>query len=328
MGVVQAVLGCGRWGSFHLWYGSRVGNRMIGWEPGDAPGFRRLLEERRNEHLRLPPDVTLTTDLGACLRADIVTVTVPAQHWRALARHLSGADLSGSDLVLCMKGMEKETGFRLSQIAAQEGLAPRSLTAWLGPGHPQQFLGGVPSCMLLASESDEATSRLAGIMGSGLIRFYRSRDLVGCEVGAAAKNVVGIAAGLLDGLGKSGLKGALMARAPQEVARLAARLGGDWRSIYGLSHLGDYEATLFSPLSRNRLFGERMAAGSAWSGELAEGVDTSEALLATARRMGLDMPITAMVRAIIDGVIRPDEAISVLFSRPEKEEFPDDFSAG
>jgi glycerol-3-phosphate dehydrogenase (NAD(P)+) len=118
-----------------------------------------------------------------------------------------------------------------------------------------------------------------------------------------------------------------MARAPQEVARLAARLGGDWRSVYGLSHLGDYEATLFSPLSRNRMYGEHIAGGrDDWSGELAEGVDTSSALLILSRGLGLDMPITAMVRAIIDGDISADEAISLLFSRPQKEEFLDDFS--
>jgi glycerol-3-phosphate dehydrogenase (NAD(P)+) len=327
MSVVQAVLGCGRWGSFHLWYGSRVGNRVIGWEPGDDTGFRRLVEERRNVFLELPPDVELTTDLDLCLGADIITVTVPAQKWRSLARKLSGADLSGADLVLCMKGMEKETGLRLSEIAVEEGLSPRSLTAWLGPGHPQEFLGGVPSCMLMASDFDEAPLRLSGIMSSSLIRFYRSRDLIGCEVGAAAKNVMGIAAGILDGLGMSGLKGALMARAPQEVARLVARLGGDWRSVYGLSHLGDYEATLFSPLSRNRMFGECVAGGRGdWSGELAEGVDTSSALLILSGGLGLDMPITAMVRAIIDGDISADEAISSLFSRPQKEEFPDDLS--
>jgi glycerol-3-phosphate dehydrogenase (NAD(P)+) len=327
MGVVQSVLGCGRWGSFHLWYGSRVGNRVTGWEPGDAPGFRQLVRDRRNGFLALPRDVELTTDLGACLGADIITVTVPAQRWRSLARELSGADLSGSDLVLCMKGMEKETGLRLSEVALEEGLSPRSLTAWLGPGHPQEFLSGVPSCMLMASDSDEAALRLSGIMSSPLIRFYRSRDLIGCEVGAAAKNVMGIAAGILDGLGMSGLKGALMARAPQEVARLVARLGGDWRSVYGLSHLGDYEATLFSPLSRNRLFGEYAAGGRGdWSGELAEGVDTSRALLILSGKLELDMPITAMVRAIIDGGISAEEAISSLFSRPQKEEFPDDFS--
>lgn len=327
MRPVQAVLGCGRWGSFHLWYGARVGHRMIGWEPGDAPAFRRLLAERRNAYVELPSGVELTTDLGDCLDADILSVTVPAQSFRSLARRLSGADLSGSDLILCMKGMERETGRRLSEIAREEGLSPRSLVAWLGPGHPQQFLAGVPSCMLMASESEEATQRLSGMMGSPLIRFYRSRDLTGCEVGAAAKNVIGIAAGILDGLGMSGLKGALMARAPQEVARLVARLGGDWRSVYGLSHLGDYEATLFSPLSRNRQFGEHLATGrSTWSGELAEGVDTSKALLSVAGRLGLDLPITSMVRSIIDGEIAAEEAISVLFSRPQKEEFPADFS--
>ena len=325
MPLVETVLGCGRWGSFHLWYGSRVGNRMIGWEPGDAPSYRELAAERENRFLRLPDGVELTTDLSVVEGADIVTVTVPAQEFGGLATLLAGMDLSRSDLVLCMKGLEKDSGLRLSEIAGREGLHPRSLSVWVGPGHSQQFLAGVPSCMLLASDSDDAGIRLSRILGSSLIRFYRSRDMIGCEIGAAAKNVIGIAAGLLDGLEMSGLKGALMARAPQEVARLVSGMGGDWRSVYGLSHLGDYEATLISPYSRNRMYGEALARGEAGTGDLAEGVDTSAAMMLLSGKLGIDMPITRTVRSIIDSEITADEAIAELFSRPEKEEFPEEF---
>ena len=108
--------------------------------------------------------------------------------------------------------------------------------------------------MIIASEDENDSVRIAKQLSSELIRFYWSRDIIGCEVGAAAKNVIGIAAGILDGLNHSGLKGALMARAPQEVARLVAAMGGDWRSVYGLSHLGDYEATLFSPATMDVLY--------------------------------------------------------------------------
>ncbi len=325
MPLIEAVLGCGRWGSFHLWYGSSVGNRMLGWEPGDAPSFRKLIDERENDFLRLPDAVELTTDLSCVEGADIIAVTAPAQEFAGLAVRLAEFDLSSSDLVLCMKGLEKGTGQRLSEIALREGLRPRSISVWVGPGHPQQFLAGVPSCMLIASDSDDAALRLSEAMGSHLIRFYRSRDLIGCEIGAAAKNVIGIAAGLLDGLEMSGLKGALMARAPQEVARLVSGMRGDWRSVYGLSHLGDYEATLFSPYSRNRMFGELLVKGGAGVSDLAEGVDTSMAMMHLSAGLGIDMPITRTIRSIIDNEITAAEAISELFSRPEKEEFPEVF---
>ena len=326
MSVRQAVLGCGRWGSFHLWYGSRTGHSMVGWEPAGNPQFNSLMRTRENRYLKLPEDILLTTDLKKVEGADVLICTAPAQHFRDLCRRLTALDLSRSDLVLCMKGIEKGTGMRLSRIARQEGLVPGSICVWVGPGHPQQFVAGVPSCMIVASEDEEAALRISEMFSSRLIRFYRSRDLIGCEVGAALKNVVGIAAGMLDGLNMSGLKGALMARAPHEVARLISAMGGDWRSVYGLSHLGDYEATLFSPLSHNRMYGEAFAMGnSEGCTSLAEGVDTATAVLQLSRKLNVEMPITETVTRVIAGEIPVEGAIEKLFERPQKEEFAEGF---
>jgi glycerol-3-phosphate dehydrogenase (NAD(P)+) len=284
------------------------------------------MASRENGYLRLPDQVKLTEDLEGVADSDVIIVTVPAQNFRVLCRSLADMDLSSTDLVLCMKGIEKGSGKRLSEISADEGVSPGSLSVWVGPGHPQQFVSGVPSCMLIASEDEDAALRISGIFSTDLIRFYRSRDLIGCEVGAATKNVVGIAAGILDGLNLSGLKGALMARAPQEVGRLVSAMGGDWRSVYGLSHLGDYEATLFSPFSHNRMYGEALARGNAEGiTSLAEGVDTAAATIQLARHYGVDMPITCTVRKIIEEGMPVKEAIEELFARPEKEEFSDSF---
>ncbi len=315
-----SVLGCGRWGSFHLWYAAKQGHRVTGWEPSSSEPFRELQAKRRNEYLTLPEDVALTSDLSRALEADQITISVPAQHFRKLAFELSARDLSHADLVLCMKGLEIETGMRLSEVCAQEGVKARSVSVWVGPGHPQDFVAGVPGCMLVASSSEKTSRRIISGMGSALVRMYRSTDMIGCEIGAAAKNVVGIAAGMLDGMHMSGLKGALMARAPQEVARLVKACGGDWRSVYGLSHLGDYEATLFSPYSRNRAFGEALVRGEEIQG-LAEGVPTSRAMLSLAKKHGVELPITSMVRSIIDGATDLRSAIGELFLRPQKEEF-------
>lgn len=315
-----SVLGCGRWGGFHLWYAARQGYDVTGWEPASSIPFRKLMESRSNAFLDLPSEVKLTTDLSETLDADQIIISVPAQLFRQLARELAGYDLSGKDLVLCMKGIEVTTGSRLSEVALQEGVKVRSLSAWVGPGHPQDFTAGVPGCMLIASDDEAASVRITERMGSSLVRMYRSSDLTGCEIGAAAKNVVGIAAGMLDGMNMSGLKGALMARAPQEVARLVDSCGGDWRSVYGLSHLGDYEATLFSRYSRNRAFGESLVKGEAAEG-LAEGVPTSRAMLQLAAATGVELPITLMVRNIIDKKTDLKAAIGQLFLRPQKEEF-------
>ncbi len=314
------VLGCGRWGSFHLWYAAKQGYQVTGWEPADSENFAMLVKSRSNPYLTLPDSVKLTTDLEEALDADQIMISVPAQLFRGLASQLSRYDLSGTDVVLCMKGLELSTGKRLSVVAEEEGLRCRSVSIWVGPGHPQDFVTGVPGCMLISSLSDEASVRITERMGSPLVRMYRSTDLVGCEIGAAAKNVVGIAAGMLDGMKMSGLKGALMARAPQEVARLVQASGGDWRSVYGLSHLGDYEATLFSKYSRNRSFGESLVREEEMSG-LAEGVPTSHAMLSLAEKLSVELPITSMVRSIIDGETDLRTAIGQLFLRPQKEEF-------
>lgn len=315
-----SVLGCGRWGSFHLWYGVRQGFEVAGWEPADSEPFRQLITGRRNAYLELPREVSLTTDLNTVLEADQINVSVPAQSFRSLCRMLAEHDLSGADLVLCMKGLEVGTGKRLSRVVLEEGVRSRSVSAWVGPGHPQDFLSGVPGCMLVASADETAAFRVTERMGSSLVRMYRSSDMIGCEIGAASKNVIGIAAGMLDGMNMGGLKGALMARAPQEVARLVKACGGDWRSVYGLSHLGDYEATLFSGFSRNRSFGEALVLGKEAEG-LAEGVPTSRAMLDLAEHHGVELPITSMVRHIIEGRIDLRTAIGELFLRPQKEEF-------
>ncbi len=315
-----SVLGCGRWGSFHLWYAAGQGYQVTGWEPADSSNFALLLKNRANQYLTLPDSVRLTTDLEQALDADQIIISVPAQLFRGLASQLAQYDLSGTDVVLCMKGLELSTGKRLSVTAGEEGLQARSVNIWVGPGHPQDFVAGVPGCMLISSLDEEASVRITERMGSSLVRMYRSTDLIGCEIGAAAKNVVGIAAGMLDGMKMSGLKGALMARAPQEVARLVQASGGDWRSVYGLSHLGDYEATLFSKFSRNRSFGESLVKGEEMTG-LAEGVPTSHAMLSLAEKLSVELPITSMVRSIIDGETDLRTAIGQLFLRPQKEEF-------
>ena len=159
-----------------------------------------------------------------------------------------------------------------------------------------------------------------GLLSGGLIRFYYGTDLIGNEIGAAAKNVVGIAAGMLDGMGVSSLKGALMSRGTREIARLIAAMGGSERSAYGLCHLGDYEATVFSKYSHNRRFGELFVTGQTYS-ELAEGDATVRALCAMAEKTGVELPICQTVHAVLHEGADAGEAMSRLFMRSLKHEF-------
>ena len=183
-------------------------------------------------------------------------------------------------------------------------------------------MGAIPVSYTHLIDSDDRalTQRIVGQFQSELLRLYIGTDLIGTEIGAAAKNGMGIAAGLLDGKGLSSLKGALMARGAREIARLIRAMGGNELSAYGLCHLGDYEATLFSPHSHNRRFGEAVARGEEYT-LLAEGVPTARALVRLGRRHGVELPICETVYAILYENAPAEEAFQKLFFRSTKEEF-------
>ena len=321
-----SVLGCGRWGAFHAWYAHRVGHDVTLWGRAGSDHLAELRAGRRNEFLTLPEGIQLTDDLAGAIRsAEMVTISIHAQAFRSFLRDLCAQGLAGElahrRVILCMKGLEIGTGKRLTTIVHEElGTAVKPVV-WVGPGHVQDFVRGIPNCMVLAGEDREALRELVDVLGSPLIRFYYGEDLLGTEVGAATKNVVGLAAGMLDGLSYSSLKGALMARGTRELFRLVRAMGGDGETIYGLSHLGDYEATLFSQHSNNRRFGEAVVRGTAGNfHKIAEGVYTAEALMALSKKYNVDLPISKTVYEIVAQGRDPREQLTQLFLRATKSE--------
>ena len=174
--------------------------------------------------------------------------------------------------------------------------------------------------MIIDSDNETVKRQIVHDLSSDLIRFYYGTDLIGNEIGAASKNVIGIAAGMLDGLGRTSLKGALMARGAREISRLIKAMGGNEMTAYGLSHLGDYEATVFSPHSHNRKFGELFVKGEPYE-ELAEGVSTVKALMLLKERYQVDLPICDAVYQVIHLKQEPKKVLSGLFLRTLKDEF-------
>ena len=318
-----SVLGCGRWGSFHAWHADRIGCNVLLWGRPDSKRLARLASERKNEYLTLPESVRLSDSLTEALgHAETVIISVGAQGFRALCKNIAALSPSlwrKKAFVLCMKGLEQESGKRLSRVFREELGADPAAAVWVGPGHVEDFVAGIPNCMLLASEDETLPPRLAQLLESPLIRFYYGSDLLGVEIGAAAKNVVGLAAGMLDGLGLPSLKGALMARGAAELSRLVAAMGGDPMTVYGLSHLGDYEATLFSLHSNNRRFGENLIRGLP-SEKLAEGVYTADALALLGQKHNVELPITDAVRSVIRDGADPKQVLLHLFLREQKSE--------
>lgn len=317
-----SVLGCGRWGSCIAWYLDKTGHEVLSCGLSDAPEFIRLRDTRKNDYLAYPPSIEISDDLAyAVQRAEVIVISISAQHLRSYFKEIAENDLEGKTIVLCMKGVEADTGKRLSEVVrdfTDESKTP--LAVWVGPGHPQDYVRGIPNCMVIDSSDREVKERLVNEFTSELIRFYKGRDLIGSEIGAAAKNVIGIAAGILDGLGYTSLKGALMARGTQEISRLIEALGGNKMSAFGLCHLGDYEATLFSPWSHNRQYGESIVTGKPFE-KLAEGVMTSKALLRLCREHGVDLPIVEAIYRLLFENSTVDDELKRLFTRSVKDEF-------
>ena len=326
-----SILGCGRWGSFIAWYQATVlKNDVILCGEKGRIAYDELAANRANEYVKLDDSIELTSDLGYALaQSDTIIISISSQALREYMTKVTRYPVQGKTFVLCMKGIEVSTGKRLSEVLIESGISRENIAVWVGPGHIQEFTRGVPNCMIIDAYDEQLKQRIAESFKSNLIRFYYGNDIIGTEIGAAAKNVLGIAAGVLDGSGYQSLKGPLMARGAFEVGTLIAAMGGKFNSAYGLAHLGDYETTLFSLHSHNRMYGEMMSKGHKFE-KLAEGVMTAKAMKELGDKYNIELPITnAVYEACFisnpfedgDGANNCMSVILKLFDRETKPEF-------
>lgn len=317
-----SVLGCGRWGSFIANYLAQHGNNVHLWGRSGGHSYENLLQTRKNDYMTLCDEVILTCDLDEALKSDIIVISILTKELDGFLKEVQKHLNEGNDkkIVFCMKGIDPETSETLTEIAVRNGFDENNLAVWVGPGHVQNFVVGVPSCMIISSYNMELAKKLQEVFSSDLIRFYINSDVIGVQIGAASKNVVGIMSGILDGLEWQGVKGALMARATYEYASLVEKMGGKGQTIYGLSHLGDYEATLFSPFSHNRMYGECLAKGVEYNLS-AEGLYNVKGFYALSKKYDVDMPLTVALYNIIFEKQDIKEQIKQLFSREQKKEF-------
>ena len=182
-----SVLGCGRWGSCIAWYLDKIGHDVISSGLADAPEFIQLKTEHKNDYLTFPPSIRVTSDLSeAVAHAEVIVISISSQHLRSYMTDIAKNNLDGKTIVLCMKGVEVTTGKRLSQVVGDfvdESKTP--VAVWVGPGHPQDYVRGIPNCMVVDSANQEVKKRLVSEFNSDLIRFYLGTDLIGSEIGAA-----------------------------------------------------------------------------------------------------------------------------------------------
>lgn len=313
------VIGCGRWGSLITWYLDKIGNEVTLYGRKDSANMNRFLCERRNDLLELKESIKLSTDLNCLKDSEIIVISIGSQNLRGLLSQIKDLDISNKIIVLCMKGIEISTGKRLSEVANEFLGNNNKIAVWIGPGHVQEFYNGIPNCMVIDSSDDKTKKYLVDNFSSDLIRFYYGEDLLGNEIGAASKNVIGIAAGMLDGMNLSTLKGALMSRGTREISRLIKAMGGNELSAYGLCHLGDYEATVFSKFSHNRQYGEDFVKGVKYD-KLAEGYYTVKALMELKDKYNVELPICETVYDILYNQADINKAIGKLFKRSIKNE--------
>lgn len=317
-----SVIGCGRWGTFLGWYVANYCDveTVLLYDRVGAWSFEQLRKERKNDYLTLSDNMILTPSIEEVLQNDFIIISISCQNLRNLAKQINEFNVEGKTFLLAMKGLEEPSAEILVDVFLSEIKQKVHVATLGGPGHVEDYMRKVPSAAVIDSYEPETQDRVIKFMQSSLIRFYYGTDIIGNQTGAALKNVIGLAAGILDGLGWYGLKGALMARAPIEVGRLIKFKGGNPSSVYGLAHLGDYEATLFSRNSHNRMFGEKFAKGESYD-KLAEGVDTLRAVKAIADKEHIDMPICQALYKVIFEQADIKATIRELFERSLKKEF-------
>jgi glycerol-3-phosphate dehydrogenase (NAD(P)+) len=322
-----AVVGAGSWGTALALAAARAGREVVLWGRDDAQ-MRAMAASRRNARYlpeaELPDSIRPTADAAALADADFVLMVTPAQSLRAVAGALADALPRRAPVVLCAKGIERGTGALMSDVTAQ-ALPGRPVAALSGPSFAQDVGAGLPTAVTLAAEDEGLARDLASALGSASFRLYHTTDLLGVELGGAAKNVLAIACGVTQGRGLgASANAALIARGFAEMARFARAHGARAETLMGLSGLGDLVLTCNSTQSRNFSLGIALGRGEplakADHGKLAEGAATAPVLVEKARAKGVEMPIAEAAAALLAGKIDVTRVIEGLMGRPQKAE--------
>jgi glycerol-3-phosphate dehydrogenase (NAD(P)+) len=320
------ILGAGAWGTALALAAARAGLNalLVARDPAQAALMASSRLTTKLPSARLPASVTPSSCLAALKEADALLLAVPAQAMREVCASLAPAARPGIPVVACAKGIERGTGRFMTEIVGE--LLPETLPAILsGPSFAVDVAAGLPTAVVVAMDDAVAAAALARALTSPTLRLYHTIDRRGVEIGGAAKNVLAIAAGVVEGRGLGdSARAALTARGFAELRRFAAAHGAKPETLMGLSGLGDLMLTTSTPKSRNFAYGLALGRGDppalAAHGKLAEGAFTAGVLADMARRSGIAMPVCEAIAAIIDGRLSINAAIDALMNRPVKAE--------
>lgn len=297
----------------------------------NAENARDLQTHRENRRLLpgvpLSESVNVTSDIDEAVdAAEFLVVAIPTEYLRQALMSLAPHLKSSTPVISVIKGIEKETFFRPSEIIA-DVLGPRSVAALGGPSHAEEIARRLPASVVAASGDIQLAKQTQKLFSTERFRVYTNIDIVGVELAGALKNVIAIAAGICDG-GKYGdnAKSAIMTRGLVEMNRFGSALGAEPSTFSGLAGVGDLITTCMSPFGRNRKLGEQLGQGETLEEILssmeavAEGVNTTRSVYDLAEEKGLDMPITTEIYRVLFENKSPEDATQTLMTRPQREE--------
>jgi glycerol-3-phosphate dehydrogenase (NAD(P)+) len=328
-----AVIGAGSWGTALAIVAARAGHEVAIWSRNEA-----VVESINRNHVNstylkgagIPSEVAATPDISkAVVGRELIVLAAPSHATRELLTNMSPVLRAEMIIVSATKGIEIDTGKRMSQVVAEvvpEAMRPR-FVCLSGPSFAKEVVTNHPTAIVAASEDREARSIVQQELSFDNLRLYTNDDVAGTELGGSVKNVMAIAAGMVAGLGfGSNSIAALITRGLAEMTRLALREGAKLETLMGLAGLGDLVLTCTGTLSRNRFVGEELGKGrslneiAAGMNQVAEGVKTTRAVKRLADRLGVDMPITNEVHAVLYEGKSASDAANELMTRPLREE--------
>ena len=327
-----AVFGTGSWGTAFAMILADAGCEVSLW--GRRPELVDAINTTRTNPdyfpgIALPDTITATTDAAkAAAGAEFAVLAGTSQTLRASLGLWAPAIGPETVLVSLMKGVELGTAKLMTEVIAEvAGAGPERIAVVSGPNLAMEIVRRQPAASVVACTDEDVAKRLQAACHTGYFRPYTSGDVVGCELGGAVKNVIGLAVGIADGMGLGdNTKASLITRGLAETTRLGLAMGADPYTFAGLAGMGDLVATCSSPLSRNHTFGTNLGRGMtleetiAATKQTAEGVKSCESVLDLSRRHGVDMPITETVVDIVHGGKSPQVAVKELMSRSAKPE--------
>lgn len=325
------ILGAGSWGIALADHLHRSGHDISLWE-FDPVNVGVLLQKRENPLLlpdiKLHPQILVTGNIEKALsdRAGVI-FAVPSHAMRSTAETTSSIWPKKAWALSASKGLEEETHLRISQVLEETLPSGTSIGVLSGPSHAEEVSRKMPTTVVTASSRANLPETIQKVFHAEYFRVYTSSDVLGVELGGALKNIIAIAAGILDGIGLGdNTKAALITRGLHEMTRLGVALGAQSRTFAGLAGMGDLIVTCISRFSRNRLLGEKMGKGATLEQALkemvmvAEGVKTCKAALSLAKQTRVEMPIAEEVYQVLFAGKSAKNAVTSLFSRSAKPE--------